>query len=603
MTETMESHPSAEAALERVLRVLLASRLADKALVQSLRCKEARRQTYLAGVTTRMTISRSMVVVQEPLRALPSAASVLIDPWQLEWPPRSGSEATTRQIDVRQSYEVVPCARCGTAGRTQCAGCRGSGQVADAQNLARVMQCPNCAGRGTLLCPQCEGQGRLNRFSRILQTADTQKEEFELPADCFGVPKGTASGEVEIDQPLGFESSRDAAQAVLAKAASLNPERSAELAKEIGGRVESASKDAATRLGWVRCRASWYDGWELRCVTGEIPRNYFVPDSSDDLVGPRLHSRAKVTSLIALIVGIVLLTGVVLHYLGVQQDEAEAAARIAEVERERAEEEARLLALASEVPAVVKELNAAMNTVGLRTIQDVSHKEEELRALDTGLGRFKELESIPPELAEARQKLAATIQVLKDIQETYAAAAEAVQKSRMGDERVNAGEWLEADNLYLKAIELWATHPKLMTAIQLPGKDGETKNVDPAAEQSSIEKKRDRIALQVRKERARVDAENRQRAKEAAEAEALAAICGDKPVCSGWDGACVGIKRAVQESAHDPDSIEVKNCTNPILTKDHCWVTTCDVRGKNAFGALVLARKRFSLSKLEISEL
>ena len=37
-------------------------------------------------------------------------------------------------------------------------------------------------------------------------------------------------------------------------------------------------------------------------------------------------------------------------------------------------------------------------------------------------------ESIPPELAEARQKLEATIQVLKNVQETYAAAAEAALK-------------------------------------------------------------------------------------------------------------------------------------------------------------------------------
>jgi len=57
------------------------------------------------------------------------------------------------------------------------------------------------------------------------------------------------------------------------------------------------------------------------------------------------------------------------------------------------------------------------------------------------------------------------------------------------------------------------------------------------------------------------------------------------------------LESKIEESAHDPDSIDVSNCTRPVLSKDNCWVSTCDVRGKNAFGALTLQKQTWSYSK------
>jgi len=85
--------------------------------------------------------------------------------------------------------------------------------------------------------------------------------------------------------------------------------------------------------------------------------------------------------------------------------------------------------------------------------------------------------------------------------------------------------------------------------------------------------------------------------------EAYASLCGPKPGVSAWDGEVVGIERALKRVAHDPDSIDVENCTEPTLSEKHCWVTTCDVRGKNMFGGKILQRKRFSISKLGIDDL
>jgi hypothetical protein len=74
-------------------------------------------------------------------------------------------------------------------------------------------------------------------------------------------------------------------------------------------------------------------------------------------------------------------------------------------------------------------------------------------------------------------------------------------------------------------------------------------------------------------------------------------LCGSSPpLIGGWDGELVGSESYISRTAHDPDSIDVENCTVPKLTDD-CWITICDVRGKNAFGALVLNRYKFSVGK------
>jgi len=41
----------------------------------------------------------------------------------------------------------------------------------------------------------------------------------------------------------------------------------------------------------------------------------------------------------------------------------------------------------------------------------------------------------------------------------------------------------------------------------------------------------------------------------------IPALCGDKPQRSGWDGEIVGLEAHIKETANDPDSIDVENCT------------------------------------------
>ena len=601
MIDPHESIPTAEAALERVKRELLAAKLSDKRVVQDLRCREAHRRTYATADAVRTLVTRKMTVGEEPLQTQPTGPSINVSLWESAWPPATEQELVSRTIDLRQSYEIVPCARCSTAGRNPCGVCRGSGQVADAKNPRKAVTCTICRGQGTVTCPQCKGYGRLNRFSRIFQTVKKQKTKIDRPEGCLGMPKAHPAGQFAIDRPLGFRTNHEAGRAIVNAAGGLNPERVEEFTAEICEAEEPV--DSPTRVGWLGFQARWYDGWELFCSAGGKPRNYFVPDTSAGFVGPRLHSSAKLLSLGAAALGIVLTIGAVSSYRAAHQREAEAAALVAESTRQKAEKEAHIQALKSDLPAAIQEIDAAIDVTAIGTSQDALLKEQRLIALKRGLERFGELQPTPPGVVEEQKKLASVIDVLRNLREATVAATEAADATRLADQRIAAGAWLEADDLYAKAIGQWGKHPELMAAIKTPNKDGKMANLNPAAEKANVEKKRQRIAPQVARERARIEAEKRRDEKEQATAAALAALCGDKPVCSAWDGECIGIKSAIKRVAHDPDSIDVENCTGPVLTDDNCWVTTCDVRGKNAFGALILNRKKFSMSKLGVSEL
>ncbi len=90
--------------------------------------------------------------------------------------------------------------------------------------------------------------------------------------------------------------------------------------------------------------------------------------------------------------------------------------------------------------------------------------------------------------------------------------------------------------------------------------------------------------------------------RELAELAALKVVCGAAPVgCGGgWDGECIGTKSAFKQIAHDPGSVDVENCSAPVLTKKHCWISKCTVRAKNSFGAKIATTHTFSFSALGI---
>ena len=69
------------------------------------------------------------------------------------------------------------------------------------------------------------------------------------------------------------------------------------------------------------------------------------------------------------------------------------------------------------------------------------------------------------------------------------------------------------------------------------------------------------------------------------------ALCGERP----RDHNDAVIEYYFRQFAHDPGSVDISRCTRPRWDDDACWVTECDLRARNAFGALVLHRVRVSL--------
>jgi len=74
----------------------------------------------------------------------------------------------------------------------------------------------------------------------------------------------------------------------------------------------------------------------------------------------------------------------------------------------------------------------------------------------------------------------------------------------------------------------------------------------------------------------------------------IISLCGENPK----EATYYVVETILKRSAHDPSSIDVEECSSPILSKNNCWVTECDVRGKNMFGAMIFARKTYSISNL-----
>jgi hypothetical protein len=88
----------------------------------------------------------------------------------------------------------------------------------------------------------------------------------------------------------------------------------------------------------------------------------------------------------------------------------------------------------------------------------------------------------------------------------------------------------------------------------------------------------------------------RDRAADAAQRAALADKCG-REVRPSWSGTPTAVNDYLDETLKDPDSKKDLRCSDPRLTSEHCWVTTCTFRAKNGFGAYVLAGHMFHTTR------
>ncbi len=78
---------------------------------------------------------------------------------------------------------------------------------------------------------------------------------------------------------------------------------------------------------------------------------------------------------------------------------------------------------------------------------------------------------------------------------------------------------------------------------------------------------------------------------------ALRERCGPVPDMGGGEAELAGAEDFIKRTAHDPSSVEVENCSPPVLTARACWLSTCDVRQNNEFGADTLVLYEFSVGR------
>lgn len=199
----------------------------------------------------------------------------------------------------------------------------------------------------------------------------------------------------------------------------------------------------------------------------------------------------------------------------------------------------------------------------------------------------------PEDVAHSRAELSQIVDRYRVYKELTVAADNSVARTADAKAEIHNRRWLQAEDALQSALQ----SVLLIDSASDEPKRRVLPTYDTKAKTTEINQLRKSIAPQVAQTRKRLALEEEKRKKLEAEAAAYAALCGSEPTRSGWDGEIVGLESVLERTAHDPDSIDVSSCTPPSLTKDHCWVFVCDVRGKNMFGATILQVRKFAYSE------
>lgn len=224
-----------------------------------------------------------------------------------------------------------------------------------------------------------------------------------------------------------------------------------------------------------------------------------------------------------------------------------------------------------ELAALEAQLASAYTQVRSAAAEDALTRAE-------GHAQAGEWASVPPELARGAGFLGALGPESAALRTRHAAlAAQAAPHTRRLDVLATANAALTGEHADPVAAE--DAYDAALVAIDaldeaaVAGDEGDVRDV------------RRRVDRARRSNHSRAERLRRQRLDRAARM----AVCGAAPTVSAFGGELIGAARLMRRSAHDPDSIEVENCSTPALaeSRNYCWLSTCDVLGRNMFGAMV----------------
>jgi hypothetical protein len=262
----------------------------------------------------------------------------------------------------------------------------------------------------------------------------------------------------------------------------------------------------------------------------------------------------------------------------------EQATRQAEEDAERTAkiEHDRLTSLASTVPSKVVDwrtrLQAAAKTDAANIGTDLATAEAIKKSADALSDELGPL--APPDLKALRSEAEYTANTLFNDKGIVDGVPKSGLLLQTGQSLTAAKDWLGADEAYndlLALLDAIDGAPE-RTRHMIP------KDFDTARMRRQVLSLRAAIAGRVTQQRKKLE----QEAEKQRQIEAYRAGCGNPPTVGPWDGELVGLERAIARNAHDPDSIDVEDCTPPVLTDDSCWASICNVRFKNMLGAKVL---------------
>ena len=273
-----------------------------------------------------------------------------------------------------------------------------------------------------------------------------------------------------------------------------------------------------------------------------------------------------------------------------ERRDREAAEKLAEDQRVAAEAATRDIRLRAEAGPVSAAFNKSLDDVQASiAASDWQAAQKQLNALAPQADAFKALTPTPTEyhgVLERYAKMQAQVSPLAPLAAKLANARELSARANQLTSGTKDGEtWSQAKSLWLEALQDVEAIESSDPSVRAQVSEGL-----PALRRS--------IEASLKKARRYADPYER----ELAELAALKVLCGDAPVgCGGgWDGECIGAKSAFKRIAHDPDSVDVENCSTPVLTRKHCWVSECTVRAKNAFGGKTAKTHTFSFSTLGV---
>ncbi len=265
-----------------------------------------------------------------------------------------------------------------------------------------------------------------------------------------------------------------------------------------------------------------------------------------------------------------------------------AADQQAQAETEKRVHEARVLSLKKNMSTVVLTCRARIDVAKAALEKsNYAQAEENLAQVSGWIDPYLRLLPVPPEIASVRQiyeRLAAEVAPITKAQAAWKKAQEAITD---GDGSLKARKFVEAQTFFVTAQDL-------LKGIGDPS--AKTLGLDLSHTASAVESKLKLLKRPAAREEAALQ-------KARIEREAVAYACGEKPERSAWDGAIIGLESALKENAHDPRSIDVSACSEPVMSDKRCWIFRCKVRGKNAFGALILKTPMYEKNRFGFSEI